>query len=170
MQCFIQRITWKASLHQSSHYGKYGMHDCQSAHHSYWYKSGCVTFTWCIITLRFTSSSSNIWSKQRIRQEAPLLALHLLKSHTEAITRIPQIVTYEVREKRMEYIGEQRWALVEPRYKHWSCCSWQKDTSPEEAALNSQEIKPVAMAIIELCLSEGISKGGVSQSVSRKFD
>ena len=30
--------------------------------------------------------------------------------------------------------------------------------------LNSEEIKPVAIAIIELCLSEGISKG-VSQSV-----
>jgi len=27
----------------------------------YWYKSGCVTLTRCTITLRFTSSSSNVW-------------------------------------------------------------------------------------------------------------
>ena len=39
--------------------------------------------------------------------QAPLLALHLHKSHTEAITRVPQIVTYMVREKGMEYKGEQ---------------------------------------------------------------
>ena len=32
-------------------------------------------------------------------------------------------------------------------------------TSPDEATLNSEEIKPVAIATIELCLSEGISKG-----------
>ena len=44
----------------------------------------------------------------------PLLALHLPKSHTEAITSVPQIVTYTVREKGMEYKGEQRLALVEP--------------------------------------------------------
>ena len=45
-------------------------------------------------------------SKQRIMQEAPLLALHLPKSHTKAITHVPQIVTYVVREKGMEYKGE----------------------------------------------------------------
>ena len=38
--------------------------------------------------------------------QAPLLALHLLKSHNEAITRIPEIVSYAVREKGMEYKGE----------------------------------------------------------------
>jgi len=36
---------------------------------------------------------------------------------------------------------------------------WQKGTSPDEVTLNSEEIKPVAIAIIELRLSEGISKG-----------
>jgi len=34
--------------------------------------------------------------------------------------------------------------------------------------LNSEEIKPVAIAIIELCLSEGISQS-VSQSVSNSI-
>jgi len=49
-------------------------------------------------------------SKQRITLQGPLLTLHLStgKSHTEAITHVPQIVTYEVREKGMEYEGEQR--------------------------------------------------------------
>jgi len=47
-------------------------------------------------------------SKQRITLQAPLLALHLLKSYTEAIMRVPKIVTYVVREKGMEYKREQR--------------------------------------------------------------
>ena len=41
-----------------------------------------------------------------------------------------------------------------------------------KATLNSEKIKPVATAIIELCLSEGIRKlisKLVSQSVSIKF-
>ena len=37
--------------------------------------------------------------------------------------------------------------------------SWTTPTSLDEATLNSEEIKPVAIAIIELRLSEGISKG-----------
>jgi len=37
--------------------------------------------------------------KQRVMQEVSLLALHLPKSHTKAIMRVPQIVTYAVREK-----------------------------------------------------------------------
>jgi len=56
--------------------------------------------------------------------------------------------------------------LVEPLCKHWSCCGWQKGTSPDEGTLNSEEIKTVATAVIELLLSEGISKG-VSESVSQ---
>jgi len=44
-----------------------------------------------------------------------------------------------------------------------------KNRSPDKATLNSEEIKPVAIAIIELRLPEGIREG-VSQSVSRKFN
>ena len=43
-----------------------------------------------------------------------------------------------------------------------------KDTSRAEATSNSENIKPVAIAIIELQLSEGTSQA-VSQSVTRKF-
>ena len=57
----------------------------------------------------------------------------------------------------MVHKEEQRYALVEPGLKYWSYCSWQKGTSWEEVTLISEEIQPVA-AIIELCLSEGISK------------
>jgi len=38
--------------------------------------------------------------------------------------------------------------------------------SPDEATINSEEIKPLAIASIELCLPEGISKGG-SQPASQ---
>ena len=37
-----------------------------------------------------------------------LLALHLPKSCTEAITHLPQIITHVVVEKGMEHKGEQR--------------------------------------------------------------
>ena len=47
-------------------------------------------------------------SKQRIAQEAPLLALHLPNSGTKVMTCILKIVTYMVVEKGMEHKEEQR--------------------------------------------------------------
>ena len=44
-----------------------------------------------------------------------------------------------------------------------------KGTCRAEAALNSEKIKPVALAIIELRLSEGISQS-VSQSLSQSVE
>jgi len=51
-------------------------------------------------------------------------------------------------------------------YKYWSSSGWQKGTSRDEATLNSEEIKPIALVVIELCLCEGISQS-VSQIVSQ---
>jgi len=42
-----------------------------------------------------------------------------------------------------------------------------KGTSQAEAMPNSEKIKPIALAIIKLCLTEGISQA-VSHSVSQK--
>ena len=47
-------------------------------------------------------------------------------------------------------------------------CSMPKDTSWAEVKLNSEKIKPVAQAVIELRLFDSISKS-VTQSISRKF-
>jgi len=47
-----------------------------------------------------------------------------------------------------------------------------KGTSWAEATLNSEKIKPVALATVELCESEGIRQAGrqlVSQSVENSF-
>ena len=44
-----------------------------------------------------------------------------------------------------------------------------KGTHLAEATSNSEKVKPIALAVIELCLSEGISQS-VTQSVSRKFN
>ena len=55
---------------------------------SYWYKSGCVTLTQCIITTHFASSSSNIWlafqAKNKIRSSLASTVLTLVwhRSHT----------------------------------------------------------------------------------------
>jgi len=43
-----------------------------------------------------------------------------------------------------------------------------KGTSQAEVMSNSEKIKPVALDIVELCLSEGISQSR-NQAVSRKF-
>ena len=48
------------------------------------------------------------------------------------------------------------------------CCGMPKGTYRAEATLNSETIKPVALAVIELRLSEGISQL-LTQSISRKF-
>ena len=47
---------------------------------------------------------------------------------------------------------------------HCTYCSMPKGTSRAEATSNSEKIKPVALAIIEFHLSEGIRQS-VSQSV-----
>ena len=44
-----------------------------------------------------------------------------------------------------------------------------KDISRDEAMLNSKKIKPIALAVIKLCLSEGIRKE-VSQLVENSIE
>jgi len=84
--------------------------------------------------------------------------MHLLKSHTKAITHILQMITFAVVEKQMKHKGEQRKALVEPWCEHWNICSWWKGTSQSELMLNNEEeIKLVTISIVELLLSESIS-------------
>ena len=65
--------------------------------------------------------------------------------------------------------SKQRYALVEAWCEHWTYCSWQKSMSWDEATLNSEEIKPIALAVIKLCLSEGVSQI-VSQLVSQSVE
>jgi len=43
---------------------------------------------------------------------------------------------------------------------HCTYCDVPKGTSWAEATLNSEKIKPIALAIIELRLSEGIRQAG----------
>jgi len=104
--------------------------------------------------------------KQRITLQTPLLALHLPKSHTGAITCVPQIITNAIWEKGMEYKGEQKVSFGRTMMQAMELLRLAKSTSPDKATLNSEEIKPVAIAIIELRLSECISKG-VSEWVSK---
>jgi len=58
--------------------------------------------------------------------------------------------------------GTQRRALVSP-YCMYSGMA--KGTSQVEATSNSKKIKFVALAIVELCKSEGIRQAEVSRSV-----
>jgi len=53
--------------------------------------------------------------------------------------------------------GTQRRTLVSPWRTHCTCYSRPKGTSRAEATSNTEKIKPVALAVIELHWSEGIS-------------
>jgi len=52
--------------------------------------------------------------------------------------------------------GTQRRTLVSPRRIHFTYCGMPKGTSLAEATSNHEKIKPIALAIIKLCLTEGI--------------
>ena len=54
--------------------------------------------------------------------------------------------------------GTQRRTLVSPRRMHCMYCGMPKGTCRAEATSNSEKIKPIALAVIELRLSEGISQ------------
>jgi len=57
---------------------------------------------------------------------------------------------------RAKMNGTQRRALVSPCGMHYMYSGVAKGTSQAEATLNSEIIKPVALAIVELCESEDI--------------
>jgi len=80
-QCY-KKTTWKASLQSIQPLQKMRVDDHQSAHPSYWYKSGCVALLLCIITLGLPSFHFQVFERLATLQ-APLLALHLPKSHTK---------------------------------------------------------------------------------------
>ena len=63
-----------------------------------------ASFNKIMTMLCSSSSSSNVLLtfQQSITKKASLLALHLPKSHNEAITCVPQIVTYAAVEIAME--------------------------------------------------------------------
>jgi len=74
--------------------------------------------------------------------------------HQKAITCNHQLLQFTV--------SKDEWNTKEDTGKY---CSMPKGTSWAEATLNSEKIKPIALAIIELRLSEGIRQA----AVSRKF-
>ena len=65
-------------------------------------------------------------------------------------------------------VSKDEWDTKEDTGKsNCTYCGMPKGTCWAEVTLNSEKTKPVALAVIELRLSEGISQS-VTQSVSRK--
>ena len=68
-----------------------------------------VLLYYAAVSQHFASSNFDwVTIQAKNSKEMPLLALHLLKSCTEAITHVPQIISYTVKEKGMKHEGEQR--------------------------------------------------------------
>jgi len=78
-----------------------------------------------------------------------LITLNFYKFHIVVLTQ------FLSSKKRM---GDQRGTKVAPWCKHCSSCCWWKGTSQDEATLIREETKSLTPAVLELCLSEGISK------------
>ena len=51
------------------------------------------------------------------------------------------------------------------KFKMMACCDMPKGTSRDKATSNSEKIKPVALAVIELCLSEGSRQLGSQKKI-----
>jgi len=62
--------------------------------------------------------------------------------------------------------GTQRRAVVSPRRMHCMYSDMAKGTSGAEVTLNSEKIKPIALAIVELHKTE-VGRQAVSQAVSQ---
>ena len=52
--------------------------------------------------------------------------------------------------------GTQRRTKVSPLWMHCTYSGMPKGTFRDEATSNSEKIKPIALAVVELCLPEGI--------------
>ena len=95
-----------------------------------------------------------VTSQAKNNVRSTLASLHLPKSCTEAIMCILQIINCMAVRKRMENQGKLY-------YNHDSSigvAAVGKKLSQNEAMSNSAKIKPIILAVIELSLSEGISK------------
>jgi len=129
----------------SSHYGKHGEYTRET----------CAPYldTWKPYCLNFSNVKLiSYHSKLGIAREVPHQSLCLvLKPFCVYRKSSP----YAVVKKRM---GDRRGTKVTPWCKHCSSCSCWKGTAQDEAMLISEEIKSLAPAVLELCLSEGISK------------
>ena len=84
-----------------------------------------------------------------------------IQTHVQSI--VLQIGTLRCQQKELKQL--QRRTKVTPYCLLCGYCGWRKGMSQEEAMLSSEEIKPVALSIVELCLAEGIIQL-VSQLVS----
>ena len=142
------------------------MHNRFSARPSYQFKSGYVALLHrCITTVCFQNTLRalmvTVQAKNSIRN-APTSSALIQVSHRSHNTCTANCHVCSKGKRNRA----QREALVEPWFKHLNCCGWWKGISTDEATFNSEEIKPVAIAIIKLHVSEGISRS-VSQSVSQ---
>ena len=101
-------------------------------------------------SLCFTFNRFEHIGQQRIAHDVTLLVLHLPKSHTEAITRIPKNVTYAGKRNGVQKVSFG-WTMM-------GAVELLRLAKRNVSTLNSEEIKPIALAVIK------------SQSVNGKFD
>jgi len=98
------------------------------------------------------SAMSNLFHKQGIVWGVPQQSVCLALKPLRVYRKLSPLRSCE------ERMGDQRGTKVAPWCKHCSCCGWWIGTSQDKATLISEEIKSLALAVLELCLSEGISK------------
>jgi len=126
----------------SSHYGKY---------REYMYSWNARPISRCV-KASISAMGNSLHNIISIAWEVPHRSLCLVLKPFRVYRKLSP---YAVVKKRM---GDQRGTKIAPWCKHCSSCGCWKGTSRDEVMLISEEIKSLALAVLELCLSEGISK------------
>ena len=126
-----------------------------------------------LVTIHHSASLSAIIQHTNEEQYKKYLYINPFILSTGAMS---QVTTNQHLHGSGERNVTQRRTNVGPQCVHCSYFSWQKSTSQAKVTLNSKEIKPVTIPMVELCLAGGINQSvswSVSQlvgrSVSRKF-
>jgi len=106
---------------------------------------------------RYSGTNQQLFKKKFCNQSSHYENYRWFLQQMEAITCLPQNQHFSWWTKMN---GTQRRAVVSPWRMHCVYSGMAKGTSWADAMSNSEKIKPVALAIVELRESEGIRQAG----------
>jgi len=146
-----QELFEKYVCNQSSHYEKYDGATCPSYRLKLKYP-----FLYQLCLTRYAAVQIKNWLKSTSVIKVATIQMILHKGSHHVQTPNQQFTL------SAKMNGTQRRTVVSPWRIHCKYCGMPNVTSCVEATSNSENIKPVALAVIKLCLTEGISQA-VSQ-------
>ena len=148
-----QKLYEKHLCNQSTHYNSINVAVKGVAPINYRLKSEVSITLLCQL---FSTHYTAIWIKTQLKSTSVIkvaiggFPLRTQKKPSRTTTKLTLLLSAKMN-------GTQRRTLLSPWRMHCTYCSMPKGTSQAEAMSNSEKIKLIVLAVIELCLSEGIS-------------